>query len=640
MMRRLWIAGLVAAMATAGAALADTERIIRFHSDVTVHQDGSIDVTETITVRAEGREIKRGIYRDFPTVYRGPFFSRHVVPFDVMSVLRDGKDEPFHMARAENGKRVYIGRENVFLKPGEYTYTLAYRTGRQVGFFEDHDELYWNVTGNGWMFAIEEADAEVVLPDGVPADQVKLEGYTGPQGAKGRDWEGEVNQDGHPVFSTTRALEAKEGLTIVVSWPKGHVVEPTQSEKTSRFLRDNVGAVGGLIGVCMLLVYYLLAWSIVGRDPAKGTIIPLFEAPEGFSPAQVRYLRKMGYDDKCLGAAVIDLAVRRCMEIEDVNGVYTIRRVDTDCSGVPREEMDILENVGEPKGKLELKQKNHAKIGRMIAAFQKTLAKGFGKRYFKRNKRLVIAGLVLSVLTLIGAGLLSGGGGPAGLTCVFLCVWLTGWSVGTWALVSGIPISWSALVRNSSARVRAAFAALGRTLIAVPFITGEVVAIVMFVRMTSGLMLPILALLIFINLLFYHLMKAYTREGRKLTDQVEGLRMYLRAAEEDRLNFMYAPERTPELFEKFLPYALALDVENAWAEQFSDILEQAGREGYSPAWYHGAVFATAGVGGFASAMGGSLSGAISSSSAPGSSGGGGGGGSSGGGGGGGGGGGW
>ena len=124
-------------------------------------------------------------------------------------------------------------------------------------------------------------------------------------------------------------------------------------------------------------------------------------------------------------------------------------------------------------------------------------------------------------------------------------------------------------------------------------------------------------------------------------DQVEGFKMYLAVAEKDRLNYVNPPLKTPELFEKYLPYALALDVEQAWAEQFSDILKEAaqGQEGYSPRWYSGTSWSTLGAGGFSTGLGSSFSSAISSSSvAPGS--GGGGGGSSGGGGGGGGGGGW
>ena len=111
--------------------------------------------------------------------------------------------------------------------------------------------------------------------------------------------------------------------------------------------------------------------------------------------------------------------------------------------------------------------------------------------------------------------------------------------------------------------------------------------------------------------------------------------MYLSVAEKDGLNMRNPPEKTPELFEKFLPFALALDVENAWSEQFAEVLAQAQTQhGYSPSWYSGSPWHNHGATGLASSLGSAFSSTISSSSSPpGSSSGSGGGGSSGGGGG-------
>ena len=156
--------------------------------------------------------------------------------------------------------------------------------------------------------------------------------------------------------------------------------------------------------------------------------------------------------------------------------------------------------------------------------------------------------------------------------------------------------------------------------------------------------LALLLLLVGVNFAFYRLLRAPTLAGRKLLDELAGFRMYLDVAEKDALRVRSGPERTLRLFEKYLPYALALGVENAWAEQFSDILARARAQGGAdamPRWYSGASWSAPGNG-FASALSGGLSGAIASAatSPGGGSSGGGGGGSSGGGGGGGGGGGW
>jgi len=127
-------------------AVAD-ERILEFHSEILVMPDGWIDVTETIKVRAEGNRIRRGIYRDFPTEYQDKYGNDYVVGFDILSVLRNNASEDFHTQGIRDGVRVYFGSSNRYLNSGEHTYTFRYRASRMLGFFEDHDELYWNVTG-------------------------------------------------------------------------------------------------------------------------------------------------------------------------------------------------------------------------------------------------------------------------------------------------------------------------------------------------------------------------------------------------------------------------------------------------------------------------------------------------------------
>jgi len=119
------------------------ERILDYHSDIEVFADGSMQVTETIRARSEQKEIKRGIYRDFPTDYRDRLGNRYRVGFEVIEVRRDGRPEPWQTKPQDKGVRVYIGNRNVFLDSGDYTYALTYRTNRQLGFFDDHDELYW-----------------------------------------------------------------------------------------------------------------------------------------------------------------------------------------------------------------------------------------------------------------------------------------------------------------------------------------------------------------------------------------------------------------------------------------------------------------------------------------------------------------
>ncbi len=140
-----------------------------------------------------------------------------------VGATRDGNDEPWRIEAHDNGQRIWLGSKAVELSHGEHTYELTYRTDRQMGYFADHDELYWNVTGNGWGFEIERATATVELPDSIPRDEIRLEAYTGGFGAKGKEYLAEMRgQDA--FFATTRSLDDHEGLTIVASWPKNYIL--------------------------------------------------------------------------------------------------------------------------------------------------------------------------------------------------------------------------------------------------------------------------------------------------------------------------------------------------------------------------------------------------------------------------------
>ena len=609
-----------------------TEKILSFNSRIKINPDASMVVTETIKVRSTGAHIKRGIYRDFPTQYKDKLGNRYVVDFKVSKVLRDGKSESYHFGSLVNGRRLYMGRKDVFLPAGEYTYTIVYQTNRQLGFFKDFDELYWNVTGNGWSFPIESVLATVELPDAVRGKIITRDGYTGPMGAKDKKFSSYINDLGDTVFTTTAPLAPGEGLTIVVSWPKGYVTEPTAKMKAGYFFRDNRGILSGLAGLLIILFYYMFIWTRVGKDPAKGVIIPLYNPPENFSPASVRYLMKMGFDNKSFTAAVIDMAVKGYLKIKEEDKVFTLTKTGAKESVLSEGEKAIAGKLFGYQKEIKLENKNHLKISAAIKNLKNALKNKFEKIYFFTNKRYFIVGLVISVLVVMASGALECKE-KLGMV-IFMCIWLTGWSVAVIFLIRQVIYLW-----KSGPVGRAIL----MSLFALPFIAGEFAGIGMLLFSSSISVIVILIAVVFLNCLFYYLLKAPTISGRKIMDKIEGFKMYLAVAEKERLNILNPPKETPELFEKYLPYALALDVEQAWAQRFSAVFKQIVESGgdYCPNWYSGVAWRALGPMGLSSKLSSSLSGAISSSSvAPGSHSGAGGGGFSGGGGGGGGGGGW
>jgi uncharacterized membrane protein YgcG len=580
MMRKfLFVCSLVLS-AAAGAE----ERILEFASRIEVHPDSSLEVTETIRVRAEGHRIRRGIYREFPTLYTDRRGNQTRVGFELLSVRRDSHGEAYHTERRSNGVAIYIGHKDRFLPAGEYAYEIRYRTDRQLGFFPDYDELYWNVTGTGWDFPIDSATAEVVLPAGAPPDAVQLEAYTGPMGARGGRYRAQL-QDGIAVFETTAPLGAREGITIVVNWPKGLVAAPAQGDRLRYFLRDNRPLSYGLAGILGVLGFYVFAWLRVGRDPSAGVVIPRYRPPEGESPASMRYLRGMKYDNRCFVAGILSLAVKGYLTIEQQAGGllrsddYVLHRQRGSQTPLAPDEHALLRTVFETGDTLELDDENHAILQGAKRAHEGELRRKYLKSFFHMNGAWHFLGIALTIAVValgVVAPAVAGGYGPEW--------WF--FTAGGWATIG---LGMIALIANGA---------------------------------------------------FGKLLKAPTRKGRALMDEIEGFRLYLDVAEGDELKLTGAPRKTPALYEAYLPFALALGVEQNWAEKFAALfLTQAAD--YSPAWYHGDRWDAGDLGGFSSSFSSSFDSAVSSASTPpGSSSGGGGGGSSGGGGGGGGGGGW
>jgi uncharacterized membrane protein YgcG len=628
------------------------ERIVDYNSDIVVDADGGLTVIESIAVVAMGEQIKRGIYRDFPTLYARTLrigeeyvpILRTEVPFEVVSVQRDGQPEPFHTESRDNGLRVYIGAADAVLPAGPHSYRLQYKTARQLGFFADHDELYWNVTGNGWVFPIDRASASVVLPADIPRSRVTVEGWTGVQGSQERQLTAALEPlTGIPQFVTTAPLHSYEGLTILVTFPKGFVREPTAAERRAQLLHANpllLIAPGGLL---LVVLYYAVSWWLVGRDPTRGTIIPLFEPPLGLEAASLRYVGGMGYDERCFTAALVGLAVKGWARIADADGTYTVSQASERHTplgpGEKRVNAALLSD-----GSLELVQKNHGKIRAAIRGLREALKSEYDGKLFRANRRWLIPGIVLSVLVILACGF----SGPfeASLTFAFMMVWLTGWTFACVHLVRGVWRSWRGLTRPGAGafeRIGEGITAIVVTLFALPFLLGEVFGLFMLMQTSSVLMVPVLLVMVVVNFLFLYLLKQPTLAGRDVMDKLDGFKMYLTTAEGAELA-QAAPQKTLQLYERLLPYAVALEVENQWTEQFGDELRRAsqgnGDQPYRPMWFSGNSFNHFGSAHFASALSSSLSTSIASSSSPpgsrsGSSGGG-----SGGGGGGGGGGGW
>ncbi|MBO9725067.1 MAG: DUF2207 domain-containing protein [Novosphingobium sp.] len=612
------LATLAAALALWAAPCAQAEeRITNFVSDVTVQQDGALDVVETIHLLSESREILRGIQRDFPTRYRSATGRQVTVGFSVLGVTRDGRAEPYTRIAMSNGERVRIGDPDQMLPPGSHVYRIHYRTTRQLGFFSDFDELYWNATGTGWTFPIEQAEARITLP--APVSFGKRAVYTGPQGLTARDATVVEERPGHIVFRTTARLEAREGLTVAAAWPKGVVAPPGPFIRMRWLLADWGAMMLAAGGTIAMIVYW--AWSLrrARRHPNPRPLVPLFSSPDGLSAAAVRYIWRKKFDDRTFAAAVVDVAVRGRLRIvdghaKDGTAQKQLQRAEGTAK-LPSAEERMMRELFKSRKTLGLTRTNYAVLGNARLELAEQLQRLYGEGHAftaaPRDRMLgwkLIGGLMLLVAFVIV--LADPRVQPGVLPTIVV------------GLLGGRPLLGvlDRYRRRKPGKRGKVLSWIATGLIWIAIVSLAVVLV--FMGLVSGNALPLLLVPLAIPFLLAARawMVVPTGEGWALRDGILGFRHYLSVAEDDRLDKLNPPEKTVALFDRYLPYAMALNVENRWAARFTDVVAATDLDPDTDPrrdWYRGdSTHVWSDSGAFAVAMGAALTSTIASAATP------------------------
>lgn len=498
-----------------GAAEARSFVISLFDVQLSVMPNGDLLVTETVSVRFEGTW--NGIQRQIPVEYRTPQGFNYTLRLDHIDAV-DDRGTPLKLEQSRDRHyrnfRIWI--------PGAAdttrTFVLKYRVQNGLKFFEDHDELYWNVTGDEWDVPIEHATARIVLP--AAATGVRALAFTGAYGA--REHAATVEVTGPTIdMRMMRALGFREGLTAVIGWDKGLVTPPSQLDTVYFFGLSNWPLVLPIV-VCGLMSW---RWYHRGRDPRLRAITVTYEPPDRLTPAEVGTLADESPDLRDITATVVDLAVRGYLTIkttqdEHLFGLwtsteYSFHRVK------PREEWaqlrlherlvlyGIFPTADDAVSLSTLQNRFYSHLPGIRAALFESLhdRKYFVQRPDKVKERYLVGGVALGLILTIG-----------------LAVLADRWSLS--------------------------------------YLTTFVSSL------SSGL----------IVILFGRIMPARTAQGTRALEQVLGFEEFLARVEVDRFDRVI---KTPDLFERFLPFAMALGVERNWARAFEPILKT------PPNWYEG-----------------------------------------------------
>jgi len=511
------VAILLLVIFAAMPAIARTLVFKHFDAQVQMHPDGTIDVTEVIEAQFTG--VWHGIYRSIPVEYTDDAGLNYTLLLDQINAT-DSEGQKLKLEQNREGRNIKFKIYVPAAEDATRTILLHYRVLDALRFFQDHDELDWNVTGNEWQDPIELVTAHIELPAGVTG--LHAIAYTGVNNSRTEDARIEIS-DNIVDIRSTRRLGYRQGLTAVVGFDKGFVHPPSGSVKLMRFLQSNSPL---LIPVIAFFVMLWLWWTR-GRDPQRQAISVQYEPPDKLTPGECGTLVDNEAAMRDITATLVDLAVKGYLTIEQKEEshllglthskdyIFHMKKTPTEWAAARSHEQEMLSALfdagASPDVNLSALQ-NHF-YTRLPAIRDRIFSALMKDGYYLHRPDTVKQGY-------IGAGLVIGGLLVFGGVGYFQNA--TGIAAGSW-ISAGI---------------------------------------------ASGLVICI----------FGWFMPARTVTGARALEKVLGFEEFLGRVEKDQIERL---EQTPELFEKYLPYAMALRVEKKWVQAFSGIALQ------PPQWYQG-----------------------------------------------------
>ncbi|MFZ0794427.1 MAG: DUF2207 domain-containing protein [Candidatus Korobacteraceae bacterium] len=494
-------------------AFAREWHITSFVDDVTVAQDGTMTVREHLVVDFNGAF--HGIYRDIPVEYPGPHGSNYTLLLTVTSVT-DGQGGALkYDSSVQNGNRhlkIYIPGAVDTRRVVEISYTVK----NGVRWFDDHDELYWNVTGNDTPVPIDAAAAIIDFPPGAAHD-LRAQAFTGVYGSQTQDATVVVNGNVVRVQSNG-PLSMREGLTADVYIGKGVLTEPSKLTFALWFLRSNIVV---LLPLWALLVMFVFWWT-KGRDPKPDTsVAPMYEPPKDMTPAEVGSLLEDGVHPRDITSTLVDLAVKGYLKIEE-----------TESKALLFSHRDYTFHALKPEAEwAALAAHEQVMLNHMFAGGATQI------RLSELRNQFYVA--IPTIKHNILAELKSKG---------------------------------MYTVDPDSAH---AYVAAGVVLTALPFVILQLLGWASILD-SVGLLIAAGLIALFIVVLFARIMPAKSLKGVRTKVEILGLQEFITRVDADRLRRM-----PPDTFEKILPYAMALGIENRWGKAFEGIVQN------PPTWYVG-----------------------------------------------------
>ena len=487
------------------------------------------DFRDTISIQDDGTALVtesitcvfvgeyHGIHRRIPFQYPGKHGENYTLYLDFLKVA-DSDGNNLKYDLATKGAY----RQLTIYIPGAVdatkTVNITYRVRNGIRWFDDYDEFYWNVTGNDWPVPIDHASATVMLPAKAQGSGLRAQAFTGAYGSTAAESTAKI-ENTTADFETTNPLNVGSGLTIDIYIPKNVLNEPSALTKIGWYVGSNPIL---YLPLTAFVVMFTL-WYMKGRDPDPGlSVAPMYAPPDGMSPAEAGALLGDQVHTRDITSTLVDLAVKGYIKIEQTGEKHWYLNSS-----------DYTFHLLKPRaewGNLAVHEQSM-----MNELFDGTAGETTTLSSLKNHFYQALPAIRSNVMTELEAK------GMYGL----------------------------------DPEHAVAYDVLGAVIIAAPFVLLQWSGAVNF-TISGWLMFVCIGIAVGVVIFFSRIMPAKSIKGARTVVAVRGFQEFMNRVDRDRLRTM-----PPDTFEKFLPYAMALGVEERWAKAFEGLGLQ------PPTWYVG-----------------------------------------------------
>jgi Predicted membrane protein (DUF2207) len=581
--RHIWwrialLAGVsLALLFVCGAICADTTEqggIKTFRSDVTVKQDATLEVREEITLDSGGQYYRYGFMRNLPIgsedrwdrKYVGEYKRDNGIRVKILEITEDGQPLKYEQGQGYGYSQLRIGKKDMPLAAGEHRYVIRYSVHGALTRSAGRDALYWNAIGHERDVPVAEAILSVHLPAGVSAADAAVEPRVAGRGVSfPRRTETElerVDEGAGTVAYRATNVGPRQSLSVALTWPAGYVRVPKFS-----FLSEGQQLLAAPV---LLFMFYLIAWLRIGPEPKPGTVVTRYEPPDGLSAAAVRYAVTTGSDGRSFAAVIAALATRGCLRVEPQDGKYRLSRMMSDRAAETQlapEEKRVLTMLFEDGATIDLTpamdQRNTAQNTRYIFAIQQELSQRMDGLYFTKHAGVIVLGVLATFIAALALAATAHGRDASGAAFFTMWVLFAGLLIGLLFEVAFLPACKTASRSGGWVKLAPGTAAVAVFAVVIAYMLRELAEGV------SPAFAIMIAALLLVNLGWGPQLKRRTPQGRQVLDEIAGFRLFLEKVEKDRLDKLNSAEEAPQLLDEHLPYAIALEVREAWGDHLA-----------------------------------------------------------------------